>query len=93
MAHEENMYLAFIETDAGKETRLMTASGIFEKMEMADAEPGGIRIHLYLVDPVLEKPVPCSFYGKWENPDGSLEMRVVRAGDGMLLDTCGGKEH
>lgn len=92
MAHEENMYLAFIETDAGKETKLMTSTGIFEKMDMADAEPGGIRIHPYLVDPVLEKPVPCSFYGKWENPDGSLEMRIVRE-DGMLLDACCGKEH
>lgn len=92
MAHRENMYLAFIETGAGKETRLMTSTGIFEKMDMADAEPDGIRIRLYLADPVLEKPVPCSFYGKWENPDGILEMRIVRE-DGMLLDACCGKEH
>ena len=92
MARGENMYLAFIETGVGKETRLMTSTGIFEKMDMADAEPDGIRIRLYLVDPVMEIPVPCSFYGKWENPDGSLEMRIVRE-DGMLLDACCGKEH
>ena len=73
----------FIDDDCpdGTYSDIMTASQIFNHMDMDDCFPSDYQIDIYRLNGIGLAPSECSFHGTWHDPSDPLKMVIV--GDGI----------